>query len=228
MNAVPLSPTDRSTIKRHRDRAVTDRAALYDVLDAGPVCHLAFVTDDGSPVVLPTCYGRDGDTLYVHGSSGAHSLGLAGAGSEICVAVTALDGIVYGRSVFHHSVNYRSAVIHGVGRAVADEEGKLRGLRALAEHVAPGSWDYARRPNRKELAAVSVVALDLTEAAVKVRTGPPRDGTEASSSPDVWAGVVPVRPVAGEPEPCPHVPMGVPVPEHILRRVGGTTASRQH
>ena len=158
----PLSPTERSTVRRGANRARTDRTDLYAVLDAGLICHLAVVVD-GAPRVLPTCYGRDGDTLYLHGSTGAASLREGGAGASVSVAVTLLDGIVYARSVFHHSVNYRSAMVHGHAIPVSGEQARLRGLRAITEHLAPGSWDYTRAPTGKELAATAVLALDLAE-----------------------------------------------------------------
>ncbi|MFC9227207.1 pyridoxamine 5'-phosphate oxidase family protein [Streptomyces hygroscopicus] len=127
-------------------------------------------------MVLPTLYGREGNTLYVHASSGARSSRLFASGADVCVAVTHVDGIVYGRSVFHHSANYRSAVIHGMARTLNSEADKRHGMRVLAEHVVPDAWDYARQPSAKELAAVSVRVLDLTEASVKVRTGPGQRG----------------------------------------------------
>ncbi len=216
----PLSPTPRSTVRRGARRARADRADLYAVLDAGLVGHLGVVLD-GAPVVLPTAYGRRGDTLYLHGSTGAASL-RGSAGAPVCFTVTHLDGIVYARSAFHHSVNYRCAVVHGPARLVADEDERLLGLEALTERLAPGSWTATRLPDRKELAATAVLALDLTEASVKVRTGPPgddeRDLRAAEGTPPVWAGVLPLRTVPGEPEPCPLLPAGAPVPARVLER----------
>ena len=164
LSAAPLSPTARSTVRRGAGRARTDRAELYAVLDAGLVCHLGIVLGD-APVVLPTAYGRGrgdrADTLYLHGSTGAGTLRAAAAGAPVCVTVTHVDGVVYARSVFHFSMNYRSAVVHGRARLVTDHAERLAGLRAVTEHVAPGSWDHARPPTRKELAATAVLALDL-------------------------------------------------------------------
>lgn len=213
-----LSPTSRSTVRRGKKRAVTDRAALHAVLDAGLICHLGFVSDD-APVVIPTGYGREGDTLYVHGSTGAASLRAGAAGAEVCVTVTLLDGIVYSRAVFHFSVNYRSAVVHGRGRAVTAPDEKLAALRVITEHIAPGSWDYAREPNPKELAATAVLALDLAEAAVKIRTGPPGDEPEDLER-ETWAGVLPLRRVWGDPVACPELRDGTTVPGHVVGRVG--------
>ncbi|WP_185009193.1 pyridoxamine 5'-phosphate oxidase family protein [Crossiella cryophila] len=215
-----LSPTGRSTIRRGKDRARTDRAELHALLDSAMLCHLGVVLD-GVPLVLPTGYGRDGNTLYLHGSSGAASL-RAAAGTEVCVSVTELDGIVYARSVFHFSVNYRSAVIHGRAVPVVGDEARLHGLRTLTEHLAPGSWDHARRPDKRELAATRVLALDLTEAAVKIRTGPPSDDEADLGTPGVWAGVLPLRRTWGEPEPCPLLPADAEAPAHVQSRTGPT------
>jgi hypothetical protein len=213
-----LSPTPRSTVRRGAARARTDRADLHAVLDAGMVCHLGVVLD-GAPVVLPTGYGRIDDVLYLHGSTGAASLRAAAQDRPVCVTVTLVDGVVHARAVFHFSMNYRSAVVHGVPRLVIDPDERLAGLRAITENIAPGAWDHARPPNRKELAATAVLALDLTEASVKVRTGPPGDDPEDLAVPDgPWAGVVPLRTVAGDPEPCPLLPVDVTPPPHVLGR----------
>ncbi|MBA9003983.1 pyridoxamine 5'-phosphate oxidase family protein [Thermomonospora cellulosilytica] len=212
MSQPALSSTPRTELRRGRARGVSDRNALYEVLDAGMICHLGVVVD-GTPRVIPTAYGRIGDVLYVHGSTGARSLRDAPA-QDVCVTVTHLDGIVLGRSVFHHSVNYRCAMIYGTPRLVTDPDEVLAGLRAIIERLAPGQWDAARRPTRKELAATAVVAIPLDEASVKIRQGPPVD-EEDDYSLDVWAGVVPVRQVLGEPVPDPLLPPGIPVPRHV-------------
>ncbi len=220
-----LSPTARSTIRRLPDRARTDRADLYAVLDAGIVCHLGIVLGDagraGWPLVLPTGYGRIDDVLYLHGSSGAATLRAAAEGQPVCVTVTHVDGVVHARSVFHFSMNYRSAVVHGVPRLVTDDDERLAGLRAVTENIAPGAWDHARPPSRKELAATSVLALDLTEASVKVRTGPPGDDeADVQAQDGRWAGVLPLRTVVDAPESCPLLPAGTPVPPHVASRSG--------
>jgi nitroimidazol reductase NimA-like FMN-containing flavoprotein (pyridoxamine 5'-phosphate oxidase superfamily) len=217
----PLSPTPRSTPGRHGERARTDRSELYAVLDEGMICHLAVVFD-GAPVVLPTCYGRLGDTLYLHGSTGATSL-RGGAHSPVCVTVTLLDGLVYARSVFSHSANYRCAVVHGVPEPVIGDAEKLEALRAIVQNVTPGSWDHARTPTRKELAATSVLALKLTEASVKVRTGPPGDGDSDDAGRPAWAGVLPVHTAFGQPQPCPQLPVNAAIPPHVAARSGSFT-----
>jgi uncharacterized protein len=213
-NTTPLSSTERTQLGRSKDRGRTDRATLYEVLDAGLICHLGVIVD-GAPMVIPTGYGRVDDTLYLHGSTGA--LSLRSATSDVCVTVTHLDGIVLARSAFHHSVNYRSAVIYGTPRLVTGEEEKLAGLRAITERLAPGQWDVVRRPDRKEMAATAVVALSLEEASVKMRTGGPIDD-EADHELDLWAGVLPVQQVFGTPVDDARLRPGISVPDHVLFR----------
>jgi uncharacterized protein len=214
---LPLSPTPRTTLQRLRERGRTDREELYAVLDAGLICHLGVVID-GAPIVLPTGYGRIGETLYLHGSSANRSM-LAAAGQDVCVTVTLLDGLVCARAIFHHSMNYRSAVIIGAARLVSDPGERLAALRAVTEQLAPGRWDHARPPTRKELAATAVIALPLSEASVKVRSGPPTDDPEDYES-GIWAGVVPAALAFGQPEPDPALDPSVPVPEHITAMTG--------
>ncbi|MBB4701702.1 pyridoxamine 5'-phosphate oxidase family protein [Sphaerisporangium siamense] len=211
-----LSTTARTTLNRSKARGRTDRSELYAVLDAGLICHLGVVVD-GSPRVIPTGYGRIGDTLYLHGSTGAASLRTAAEPGEVCVTVTHVDGLVLARSVFHHSVNYRSAMIFGAARAVEDEDERLAALRAITEQLAPGQWDAVRGPSRKDLAATAVLAVALAEASVKTRQGPPGDEEEDYALP-VWAGVLPLRTTWGEPVPDPALRAGIPVPPHISDR----------
>ena len=191
---LPLSTTERTRLHRLRERGSTDRADLYAVLDTGLICHVGVIVD-GSPVVLPTGYGRTGDTLYLHGSSANRAL-LAADGQEICVTVTHLDGLVCARSVFNHSMNYRSAVIFGTARMITGDPGRLAALQAVTEQLVPGQWDYARRPTRKELAATAVLELPLAEASVKIRTGGPHDEPEDCET-DIWAGVLPAQLIFG-------------------------------
>jgi len=209
---MPLSPTPRTTLHRLRERARIDRDDLYAVLDAGLICHLGVVVD-GAPLVLPTGYGRIGDTLYLHGSSANRSL-LAAAGQDVCVTVTLLDGLVCARSIFNHSMNYRSAVVIGPARLVTGEPERLDALRAVTEQLAPGQWDYARQPTRKELAATAVLAVPLAEASVKVRSGPPHDEPEDYES-GTWAGVIPAALTFGQPEPDPELSPAIPAPRHV-------------
>jgi nitroimidazol reductase NimA-like FMN-containing flavoprotein (pyridoxamine 5'-phosphate oxidase superfamily) len=210
-----LSSTPRTELGRHRERGRTDRSDLYAVLDAGLICHLGVVVN-GAPRVLPTGYGRLGDLMYLHGSS-ANSSFTAGSGQEVCVTVTHLDGLVCARSVFNHSMNYRSAMIFGVARLVTDPAERTMALRAITEHLAPGQWSYARQPSKKELAATSVLALPLAEASVKIRGGGPSDEPEDCAL-DIWAGVVPVTTGFGAPEPDAALRPGIGVPRHIRTR----------
>jgi nitroimidazol reductase NimA-like FMN-containing flavoprotein (pyridoxamine 5'-phosphate oxidase superfamily) len=222
--AQTLPSTGRTRVRRHAERARTARADLYAVLDAGMICHLGVISD-GAPLVLPTAYGRIGDTLYLHGSSANRSLAAAD-GQEVCVTVTLVDGLVCARAAFTHSINYRSAVIFGTARLVTDQDERIDGLRAVTEQLIPGRWDRVRAPSRKELAATAVLALPLTEASVKVRTGPPSDEPADLGSP-VWAGVVPACLSFGEPEADPALPPGTQPPAHISGLVGRARAGRR-
>jgi uncharacterized protein len=212
-----LSSTPRTTLHRLRERGRADRTELDAVLQAGLVCHLGVIIG-GEPVVLPTGYGRIRDTLYLHGSSANRSL-LAAAGQQICVTITLLDGLVCARAVFHHSMNYRSAVIFGAARLVTEPTEKLAALRAVTDHLVPGRWEHAREPTRKELAATAVLALPLAEASVKVRSGGPKDDPEDYDS-DIWAGVLPAALAFGPAEPDPALRPGVAVPGHIAALAG--------
>jgi nitroimidazol reductase NimA-like FMN-containing flavoprotein (pyridoxamine 5'-phosphate oxidase superfamily) len=219
----PLSPTTRSTPRRERERAQSDRAALYDVLDASLVCHLGVVVD-GVPLSLPTVFGvdldgpDDGGTLYLHGSVASRSL-VQGPAQDVSVTMTVLDGIVLARSGFNHSMNYRSAVVIGRPRVVTDEAERSHALDVLVDHVTPGRSAHLRRPTRKELAATTVLALPLHEASVKRRVGDPSDDAADVEAGGVWAGVVPLRVTAGDPVTGGDVD-GVDVPAHVLARVG--------
>jgi nitroimidazol reductase NimA-like FMN-containing flavoprotein (pyridoxamine 5'-phosphate oxidase superfamily) len=213
----PLSATPRTTLRRHRERGQADRAALHEVLDAGLICHLGVVCSDGTPAVLPTAYGRCGDTLYLHGSS-ANGAFRAADGSRVCVTVSHLDGLVAARSVFSHSVNYRSAVIFGTATVVTDEAERWEGLRLITDHLIPGRWAAARQPTTKEMAATAVLSLPLTEASVKVRTGMPVDEPEDHDL-DIWAGILPVCVTFGTPVPDPGLRQEIPLPAHIRDRV---------
>ena len=212
-----LSSTPRTTLQRLRERGRVDRGELDAVLSAGLVCHLGVIID-GVPVVLPTGYGRIGQTLYLHGSSANRSL-LKADGQEVCITVTLLDGLVCARAVFHHSMNYRSAVIFGAGRLVTDAAEKLAALRAVTEHLVPGRWDHVREPTRKELAATAVIAVPLDEASVKVRSGGPKDDQEDYDS-GIWAGVLPAALAFGSPSPDPAMTSDIPVPHHISALAG--------
>jgi nitroimidazol reductase NimA-like FMN-containing flavoprotein (pyridoxamine 5'-phosphate oxidase superfamily) len=209
---VPLSGTPRTSLRRHKERGQQDRASLYEVLDAGLVCHLGVVSD-GVPLVLPTAYARQDDTMYLHGSS-ANGAFMAAERGQVCATVTHMDGIVCARSVFSHSVNYRSAVVFGVATIVTDPDERWQALRLITDHLVPGRWAAARQPTSKEMAATAVLSLPLAEASVKIRTGMPADEPEDLDL-DVWAGVLPMAVVFGDPRPDPLLREEIPVPAHI-------------
>lgn len=211
-------PTDRTRLRRKRDRGYHDRETLYAVLDAGMICHVGAVVD-GSPMVVPTAYGRVGDTIYLHGSVAGRTLDAAD-GAEICVTVTHLDGVVLAKSLFDHSMNYRSAMVFGRPRRVTDPDELDAGLRALVEQTAPGQWDAARRPSRKDLAATTVLALGLDEASVKIRSGPPGAPEEQDADRPVWTGVLPIHQIWGEPEPDPDMAPAVATPDRFVTLAG--------
>jgi nitroimidazol reductase NimA-like FMN-containing flavoprotein (pyridoxamine 5'-phosphate oxidase superfamily) len=182
---------------READRAVYDRAAAYKILDEGFICHLGFVAD-GQPFVIPTSYGRVDDNLYIHGSAASRMLRRIDEGIAVCLTVTLLDGLVLARSIFNHSMNYRSVVILGAAHAVTDAIEKLEALRLLSEHILPGRWAESRQPNEKELKATLVMRLPIEEFSAKVRQGPVVDDEEDYAF-RTWAGVIPLTMVAGEP-----------------------------
>ena len=217
-----LSSTERTRHRRLREQGRADRSDLFAVLAAGLVAHLG-VLSDGWPMVIPTSYGFDDTRIYLHGSVASVSLR---ADSPVCVTVTLADGLVLARSVFEHAVNYRSAMIYGFPQVVTDPDEVNTGLRLLSEHMAPGQWDYARRPNRKELAATRLLALPLGEASVKIRTGPPDDGDSPDAALGLWAGELPLVSTWQEPVPDPALAPGSMVPEHIARRAGTRASLR--
>jgi nitroimidazol reductase NimA-like FMN-containing flavoprotein (pyridoxamine 5'-phosphate oxidase superfamily) len=196
-NSSNATPTPRARIVREPQRAVYDRDAVNQILDEAFLCHVGFVVD-GQPFVIPTSFGRDGDTLYIHGSAASRMLRNLDQGVAVCITVTLLDGLVLARSVFNHSMNYRSVVVLGTATLVDDLAEKLAALRALSEHIIPHRWDDSRQPNEKELKATSVLRLPITEFSAKVRVGPAIDDEEDYSFP-TWAGVIPLDLTVGAP-----------------------------
>lgn len=189
------NPTPRTRVVRLPKRAVYDRDAVNRILDEALLCHVGFVASsnsDSQPFVIPTLYGRDGDTLYLHGSAASRMLRHLAQGVPVCVTVTLLDGLVLARAAFHHSMNYRSVVILGTATLVDDPAEKLAALRTIVEHIVPHRWDDSRLPNEKELKATSVLRLPINEFSAKVRVGPPVDDAEDDSFP-TWAGVIPME-----------------------------------
>lgn len=207
-------PTAQTAPTRHKERVSYDRAAVHAVLDEAVLCHVGFVVD-GRPVVLPQLHARVDDQLYLHGSSGARALRAAGDGGlPVCVTVTLIDGLVLARSAFNHSINYRSVVIHGSAIEVSDESAKQAALTALVEAVVPGRSAGVRGPSRKELAATTVLRLELENVSIKTRTGPPGDDDSDLGLP-YWAGVLPITSVSGVPEPAPNVSPSIPTPDYV-------------
>ncbi|MGD1214516.1 MAG: pyridoxamine 5'-phosphate oxidase family protein [Terriglobales bacterium] len=193
------TPTPRTRVVREPQRAVYDRDAVNQIIDEAFVCHVGFVVD-GQPYVIPTSYGRDGNVLYIHGSPASRMLRNLDQGIPVCITVTLVDGLVLARSVFNHSMNYRSVVILGTATLVDDPAEKLAALRALSEHILPHRWDDSRQPNEKELKTTSVLRLPISEFSAKVRVGPPVDDDKDYSFP-TWAGVIPLDMNSGTPIP---------------------------
>jgi nitroimidazol reductase NimA-like FMN-containing flavoprotein (pyridoxamine 5'-phosphate oxidase superfamily) len=205
--------SQRTRLIRESDRAVYDREAVYKILDAGFLCHVGFV-QDGQPFVIPTGYGRHGDTLYIHGSAASRMLREANKGFPVCVTVTLLDGLVLARSIFNHSMNYRSVVILGQAAMVDDPAEKLEALRLLSEHILPGRWKDSRSPNERELKATTVLRLPIEEFSAKVRQGPVVDDAEDMSYP-TWAGVLPLPVVPGKAVPDERLDPKLEVPDYV-------------
>src|ERR1700676_506555 len=204
--------SDRTRVVREANRAVYDREAIYKILDEGLVCHAGFAAE-GQPFVIPTMYARVGDAIYFHGSAASRMLRGASAELPVCITVTLIDGLVLARSVFNHSMNYRSVVALGKATLVDAPSEKIEALRAFTEKILPGRWNDARQPNERELKATSILRLPLTEVSAKTRTGPVEDDADDYALP-VWAGIVPLRLVADAPVPDARCDPGIPVPEY--------------
>lgn len=215
------APTDRARVHRHPERGAYDRATIDAILDEALICHLAWVTADGEPRLIPTIHVRVDDTLYVHGSQASRTLRALRNGATVCIETTIVDGLVLARSTPKHSMNYRSVVVFGAPREVTDREEMHVAQRALTEHVVPGRTADARSPNDTEYKETAIFALPLDEASAKVRTGPPLDPDEDLAL-DVWAGVIPIHVAAGEPEPAPDLKTGIDPPAYATdyRRPG--------
>jgi uncharacterized protein len=208
-----FTPTERTQVKRLPKRGKYERETVFAILDAGFVCHVGFSVD-GQPYVIPTNYGRSGDTIYLHGSAASRMLRTLSEGVRVSVTVTHVDGLVLARSAFHHSVNYRSVVILGTARLVTDPAEKMEALRVFTEHVMKGRWDDVRQPTEQELKATIVLALPLKEVSAKVRTGGPIDD-EADYTLPVWAGVLPLETMAKEPVRDPQRKNEPPLPDYL-------------
>src|SRR5436305_9151107 len=207
------APTPRTRVVREPQRAVYDRSVVNRILDEGFICHVGFAVD-GQPFVIPTSYGRHDDLLYIHGSAASGMLRNVSGGIPMCVTVTLLDGLVLARSIFNHSMNYRSVGVLGTGTAIEDREEKLTALRLLSEHIVPGRWNKVRQPNEKELKATTILRVPIQEFSAKVREGPVIDDEEDYAFP-VWAGVLPLNLVTGDAINDSRLAQGIEVPEYL-------------
>lgn len=195
MSTYPIE--ERNKVVRGAKRATYDQEMIHSILDAGFLCHISFVMN-GQPFMIPTAYARHGEKIYVHGSVKSRTMLEAQKGIPICFCVTHLDGLVLARSAFHHSVNYRSAIIYGTARPVTKDEDKNEALRLITENFLKGRWDEVRQPNQKELDITSVLEITIESASAKVRTGDPVDDKEDYEL-DIWAGQLPLQPIYAQP-----------------------------
>lgn len=210
-----ITETQRTTLKRLPKRASYDREVINSILDEGFICHVGFAVE-GKPFVIPTGYARVEDKLLIHGSQASRMLRTLSEGIEVCVTVTLLDGLVLARSAFHHSMNYRSIVIFGRATLVEDRTAKMSALFALSEHIIRDRWSDVRGPTESELRQTTVLSLPIDEASAKIRNGPPLDDEEDYDM-EVWAGVVPLRLVAGQPISDPRLLPDIDPPEYVLK-----------
>ena len=209
--------TPRTKLTRVPDRGHHDTETLYAILDEALIGHVGFVTKTGHPAVIPTLIARDGDELLIHGSNASRTVRALRAGAEACIEVTHVDGIVLARSAFHHSMNYRSAILYGTLEQARDE---AHALEVFTEKLVPGRWEHVRWPNAKELKGTEVLSLPITEGSAKVRTGPPGE-EEDDYALDAWAGVIPITTRRGDPIPDPLLREGIPIPDHVRSLTAG-------
>jgi nitroimidazol reductase NimA-like FMN-containing flavoprotein (pyridoxamine 5'-phosphate oxidase superfamily) len=213
-----IRPTERTTVRRLAKRGIYDRALIHSILDEGFICHVGFVVD-GQPFVIPTIHVRVGERLYLHGSPASRMLNSLAQGIEVCVTVTLIDGLVLARSAFHHSMNYRSAMIFGTATILDDLDEKNRILQSLTQHLIRGRWQDTRNPTPAELQGTMVISLPIDEASAKVRKGPPLDDEEDYALP-FWAGVVPLKMAASAPIPDPRLTSGIAPPSYAANYSG--------
>ncbi len=209
--------SERSEVHRLPSRGHYDPETIFAILDANFICHVSFVMD-GKPYIIPTAYGRDGDDIYLHGSTKSMMLTHLAAGAEAAIAVTQVDGIVLARSLFHSSMNYHSVVVYGHGEEVTHPDAKMDALRIVSERIWPGRWDEARLPDDDELKATKVVRIHINDGAAKIRTGPVKDNAEDYEL-DIWAGVVPVETRYLDPEADDGIGNHIQIPPSIIRRM---------
>ena len=213
-SAEVFAPTDRSRVRRSHQRAQYDKDAVFAVVDSTPLCHVGYVID-GQPYVTPTMQWREGEKIYWHGSSASRMLRAVKGGIPVCVTVTHFDGMVMARSPFHHSANYRTAMLFGRAHALEDRDAKEASLKIMMDALFPGRWEELRGNTEQELKATTVVAMEIEDAVAKVRSGPPIDDEEDYATVQCWAGVLPRRAVWGTPEPDPKMDRPHPVPSYL-------------
>jgi len=214
-----MNITTRSTVRRMPERGSHDWQAIWKILSEGLIASVGFCVGS-QPFVIPTLYGSDGDNLYLHGSAASRMLRELDAGVPACVTVTIVDGLVLARSAYHHSINYRSVVAFGTAKTIVDAEQKVRGLRLISDHVVPGRWSQVRPPSEKELKATAVLSFTIEEASAKVRSGPPVDEPADYELP-VWAGVMPLRMMAGDAIPSADMKEYIEIPEYLSQYARG-------
>ena len=205
--------TGRNKVRSAPIRANYDKQTVYDIVDSGLICHVGF-TDNDQPYVIPTIHVRIDDTIYVHGSTKSRLINHISQGNKVCITVTKLDGLVLARSVFHHSMNYRSAVIFGKGRLLTNREDKLKVFESLTEKLVSGRWADARIPNQKEIDITAIAAVDIEDASAKIRSGPPNDDADDYDL-NVWAGEIPIEEVRKNPMPDPKLNKEIKLPDYL-------------
>jgi len=213
--APDYKPTDRTKLKRIRERAHYDRETIYDILDAGLLCHVGYTIDD-QPYVTPTCHWREGNAVYWHGSSASKALKAQRQGIPVCVTVSHMDGLVMARSGLHHSINYRSVMLFGTAHLVEGRDAKEASLKAFMDRIAPGRWEDCKPVTGQEIKGTMILGLEIDEVVAKVRTGPPADDEEDYAL-DIWAGVVPITTRIGKPVPDPRLKAGIEVPAYLKK-----------
>jgi len=206
-------PKLRDRVQRGPHRAVYERDTIYKIMDEALYCHVGFV-QDGQPYVIPSIHARDGDDLLLHGATTSRLIRHIQEGHDVCVTITILDGLVLARSIYSHSMNYRSAVLFGKGRLIDDPDEAYEALEVLSDHVMPGRWNDSREPNPNEMKATAVVSISIDSASAKVRTGPPNDEDEDYELP-IWAGVLPIQQQYLDPQPDPKLSTEIPLPDYI-------------
>jgi nitroimidazol reductase NimA-like FMN-containing flavoprotein (pyridoxamine 5'-phosphate oxidase superfamily) len=206
----------RNKVKRVPERGHYDKSTVFEILDAGKICHASFVVNN-QPFVIPTIYGRDGDSLYIHGATTSRLIKKLETGVQMSLAVTHLDGLVLARSAFHHSMNYRSVVVFGTAKLVEDVK-KLHALKVISEHLIPGRWEESRQPYEKELKGTAVLEVTIDQASAKIRTGGPKDDKEDYDL-DIWAGVVPMQTTYQTIIPDIELKNGIGIPKSVINLI---------